>query len=215
MSRIDYIFCIIWIPPKTSSAHQALVKNRIHYPDSYKSTSPWLLDTPIPASCVFYPATSCCMSAAIAAMLLVLFHSVLHINLIAVLIYMTVYTLYHPQHYCCTIHSPLAQCCSKNTIMQFSKVKAKGKGVVWSCTLYSTPNYNSKIIINCLYIYCYKCSLTLINKNKIVLGGRRAVFSLGIRRVSVFVDGFKVDVFCLLTSEKIWCTHQRECLQEC
>ena len=115
MSRIDYIFCIIWIPPKTSSAHQALVKNRIHYPDSYKSTSPWLLDTPIPASCVFYPATSCCMSAAIAAMLLVLFHSVLRINLIAVLIYMTVYTLYHPQHYCCTIHSPLAQCCSKNT----------------------------------------------------------------------------------------------------
>ena len=103
MSRIDYIFCIIWIPPKTSSAHQALVKNRIHYPDSYKSTSPWLLDTPLPASCVFYPATSCCMSAAIAAMLLVLFHSV------------AVYTLYHPQHYCCTIHSPLVQCCCKNT----------------------------------------------------------------------------------------------------
>ena len=213
MSRIDYIFCIIWIPPKTSSAHQALVKNRIHYPDSYKSTSPWLLDTPIPASCVFYPATSCCMSAAIAAMLLVLFHSVLRINFIAVLTRLCIH--------CTTLSIIVALSIPPllNVVVRihavFRKVKPQGTGVVWSCTLYSTPNYNSKIIINCLYIYCYKCSLTLINKNKIVWGGRRTVFSLGIRRVSVFVDGFKVDVFCLLTSEKIWCTHQRECLQEC
>ena len=46
---------------------------------------------PLPASCVFYPATLCCMSAAIAAMLLVLFHSVLHINFIAVLTWLCIH----------------------------------------------------------------------------------------------------------------------------
>ena len=158
MSRIDYIFCIIWIPPKTFTC-SPVVQLRTEFTILIaKSTSPGLLDTSLPASCVFYPATSCCMSAAIAAMLLVLFHSVLHINFIAVLTWLciccgsvlslvqilfsfvsnslsyitipknkekqnlnqrqnwtTTYTLYHPQHYCCTIHSPLAQCCSKNT----------------------------------------------------------------------------------------------------
>lgn len=132
---------------------------------------------PLPASCVFYPVTSCCMSAAIAAMLLVLFHSVLHINFIAVLTWLCIH--------CTTLSIIVALSIPPllNVVVRihavFRKVKPQGTGVVWSCTLYSTPNYNSKIIINCLYIYCYKCSLTLINKNKIVWGGRRAVFFFG------------------------------------
>ena len=40
--------------------------------------------------------------------------------------HMAVYTSYHPQHYCCTMHSPLAQCCGKNTC-SFQKWSLKVK----------------------------------------------------------------------------------------
>lgn len=214
MSRIDYIFCIIWIPPKNFTCSPGVQLRTEFTILIAKSTSPGLLDTPLPASCVFYPATSCCMSAAIAAMLLGLFHSVLHINFIAVLTWLCIH--------CTTLSIIVALSIPPllNVVVRihavFRKVKPQGTGVVWSCTLYSTPNYNSKIIINCLYIYCYKCSLTLINKNKIVWGGRRAVFFLGDQDGVSFCWWFQSGyMFCLLTSEKIWCTHQRECLQEC
>lgn len=62
-----------------------------------------------------------------------------------------------------------------------------------SCTVHQI------IIINCPIFIITNVDLTLINKNKIVWGwGGELFFYLGIGRVSVFVDGFRVDVFNLL-----------------
>lgn len=62
-----------------------------------------------------------------------------------------------------------------------------------SCTVHQI------IIINCPIFIITNVDLTLINKNKIVWGWGGLFFYLGIGRVSVFVDGFRVDVFNLFT----------------